>query len=219
MHLPPFFDTTYNGRKYFEVIVTAALLISAAKFYIIVRIVTFLSPLNSSKGRFITALRGIDYTNSFLVKVWLTMNPMKGLMLGFIFFIFLNSYLLFTVERINDNIGIACYYNERYRSSSRVRSYKEAVWNTVITFMTVGYGDFFPTSSQGRYIMILTVIGGQLYSAIVIGLVHSQLALTSEESGVLSIITNNRKEKAKRVSAATLIYYLLKLAGVKNNLL
>jgi hypothetical protein len=146
VHLPPFFDTTYYGRKYFEVILTGALLITAAKFFIVIRIITYMSPLNSSKGRFITALRGIDYTNSFLVKVWLTMNPLKGLLTCFLFFICLNSYLLFTVERINDNIGIACYYNER-ASSNRVRTFKEAIWNTVITFMTVGYGDFFPTSS------------------------------------------------------------------------
>jgi hypothetical protein len=43
--------------------------------------------------------------------------------------------------------------------------------------------------------------------------------LTSEESGVLNIISNNKKEKTKRMLAATLIYYLLKLSGIKNKLL
>lgn len=33
----------------------------------------------------------------------------------------------------------------------------------------------------GRYITIITTIGGQLYAAIVIGMVHGQLMLTSEE--------------------------------------
>lgn len=32
--------------------------------------------------------------------------------------------------------------------------------------------------------MIITVMGGQLFSALVIGMIHSQLQLTSEEAGV-----------------------------------
>lgn len=46
------------------------------------------------------------------------------------------------------------------------------MWLTIVTFLTVGYGDFYPTTNLGRYIMILTVMGGQLYSALVIGLIH-----------------------------------------------
>jgi hypothetical protein len=84
-------------------------------------------------------MRGIDYSNAFLVKVWLTMNPVKGLLLGFVFFIVLNAYMLFVSERIEDFDTITCYLNER-QSSNRVRTYKDAIWLTVITFLTVGYG-------------------------------------------------------------------------------
>jgi potassium channel subfamily K len=59
------------------------------------------------------------------------------------------------------------------------------VWLTLVTFLTVGYGDFYPTTNLGRYMMIFTAMGGQLSSAIVIGLIHGQLMLTSEESGVI----------------------------------
>lgn len=86
----------------------------------------------------------------------------------------------------------------------------------MVTFLTVGYGDYYPTTNLGRYMMIITVMGGQLYSALVIGMIHGQLMLTSEESGVLNIISNNRKEKNKRYISATLIYYILKMAGARN---
>jgi hypothetical protein len=60
------------------------------------------------------------------------------------------------------------------------------MWETIVTFMTVGYGDFYPLTYIGRYIQIMTAIGGQLYIALVVGLIHGQLMLTSEEAGVRS---------------------------------
>jgi hypothetical protein len=43
--------------------------------------------------------------------------------------------------------------------------------------------------------------------------------LTSEEAGVLNIIANNKKEKMKRYVAASLIYYVLKMAGHRHSAL
>ena len=65
-----------------------------------------------------------------------------------------------------------CYYDNGM-PITKVVFYKDAVWLTIITFMTVGYGDYSPTTNQGRYIMIITVMGGQMFSALVIGMVHS----------------------------------------------
>jgi voltage-gated potassium channel len=65
---------------------------------------------------------------------------------------------------------IPCYNEDRLTS---VQSYRDALWLVIITFLTVGYGDYYPTTNGGRYIAIITSMGGQLYSAIVIGLVHS----------------------------------------------
>ena len=104
------------------------------------------------------ALRGIDYTSAFLVKVWLTMNPIKGLLIGFLFFIFLNSYLLFIIERGSNNYLMTCYLKSD--PSGHVESYRDSIWLTIITFLTVGYGDFYPTSFAGRYILIITTMGG-----------------------------------------------------------
>lgn len=162
---------------------------------------------------FIRALRGIDYSTAFLVKVWFTMNPAKGLISGIICFVMLNSYILFLNERMAQVDVIDCYFDDRAQQNLQ---YRDAIWLTMVTFLTVGYGDYYPTTNLGRYMMIITVMGGQLYSALVIGMIHGQLMLTSEESGVLNIISNNRKEKNKRYISATLIYYILKMAGARN---
>ena len=153
------------------------------KLFTIIRVLVFQSPLNSSKGRFIvyfpslilsfssSALRGMDYTNSFLVKVWLTLNPIKGLAVSVSFIIMLNAYILMVSERVTNVDSIPCYSFDR-RSGVVVSKYRDSLWLTIITFLTVGYGDFYPTTNVSRYILIVTVICGQLYSAIVIGLIH-----------------------------------------------
>ena len=43
---------------------------------------------------------------------------------------------------------------------TKYRKYREAVWLTLVTFLTVGYGDFYPTTNLGRYMMIFTAMGG-----------------------------------------------------------
>jgi len=56
----------------------------ALRLLTVFRVLSFVSPLNSNKGKFIVALRGIDYSRTLLVKVWFTSNPIKGLTVGFI---------------------------------------------------------------------------------------------------------------------------------------
>ena len=70
-----------------------------------------------------------------------------------------------------------CY--ETTFEGSHINGFKDALWLTIITFLTVGFGDFYPFSNFGWYIMIITVFGGLLYSALVIGLIHSIIMLTS----------------------------------------
>ena len=59
------------------------------------------------------ALRGIDYTTAFLVKVWLTINPFKGLISAVTMLILLNSYLVLLNERTNIIDVIPCFAADR----------------------------------------------------------------------------------------------------------
>ena len=73
-------------------------LMVALKTYVVIEIMQHHSPVNSAKGRFIGALRGIDYSGFFMVKAWIQAYPVLSLMIALSYFIILNSYLLYISE-------------------------------------------------------------------------------------------------------------------------
>jgi voltage-gated potassium channel len=49
---------------------------------------------------------------------------------------------------------------ERYAPNSNIKSFGDALWWAVVTVTTVGYGDHFPVTLQGRVVAIGLMIGG-----------------------------------------------------------
>ena len=60
----------------------------------------------------------------------------------------LNSYLLYIVERAVDQKDLFICYETTFEIS-HINGYKDALWLTIITFLTVGFGDFYPFSNFG----------------------------------------------------------------------
>ena len=79
-----------------------------------------------------------------------------------------------------------------------VTTFRDALWVSVITFFTIGYGDFYPISIVGRLVAVVTCFGGLLYAAVIIGLVTGLLGLTSEEMSLLAYMSTGKKEKKRK---------------------
>jgi voltage-gated potassium channel len=56
--------------------------------------------------------------------------------------------------------SLAIFETERYRSGATITSFGKAVWWSITTVTTVGYGDFYPVTNTGRVIAVLLMIGG-----------------------------------------------------------
>jgi voltage-gated potassium channel len=56
--------------------------------------------------------------------------------------------------------GLAVLDAERGRPDSSIQSYPDALWWAVVTITTVGYGDFYPTTIEGRLVAVAMMIGG-----------------------------------------------------------
>jgi voltage-gated potassium channel len=69
--------------------------------------------------------------------------------------------------------SLAVLEAERGYPGSDIKSFGEALWWSVVTVTTVGYGDFSPVSVTGRIIAVLLMIGGISLIGVVTGTLAS----------------------------------------------
>jgi voltage-gated potassium channel len=56
--------------------------------------------------------------------------------------------------------ALAVFETERYQPGATINSFGKAVWWSITTVTTVGYGDCYPVTNTGRVIAVLLMIGG-----------------------------------------------------------
>jgi len=56
--------------------------------------------------------------------------------------------------------SIAILFAERSATEANIQSGADAIWWSFVTISTVGYGDFYPTTNQGRFVAIFVIIIG-----------------------------------------------------------
>jgi voltage-gated potassium channel len=56
--------------------------------------------------------------------------------------------------------SLAVFDKERYQSGATINSFGKAIWWSITTVTTVGYGDVYPVTNTGRVIAVLLMIGG-----------------------------------------------------------
>ena len=86
---------------------------------------------------------------------------------------------------------------ERHEPGSSIQSFGQALWWALTTITTVGYGDTFPLSTQGRFIAALLMIGGVALAGVGTATLASWIVSLVEEE-------NAEQEAATQAQVATL---------------
>jgi voltage-gated potassium channel len=69
-------------------------------------------------------------------------------------------YVIATTVLIVLMAGLAVLEAERGHPHSNIESYPQALWWAICTITTVGYGDFYPQTVEGRMVALALMIGG-----------------------------------------------------------
>lgn len=69
----------------------------------------------------------------------------------------------------------------------------------------MGFGDYYPVNHESRFFCILAAIGGVIFTATLIELLHSNLSLTDNEQIMLTYLSENENEKSRINLASRLI--------------
>jgi len=83
--------------------------------------------------------------------------------------------LVLMVILIIESGGFMVLQAERAATSANIQTAGDAIWWTYVTITTVGYGDRFPVTTQGRLVGILVMTTGVAVFATFAGLISSKL--------------------------------------------
>jgi len=205
-HLPPWSEFTSFYIHYYNLIQPTIIILMSLKVCYLWRVIAHYSPLNNQASKLIMTISKIETNNLLIFKTWITFNPIGSLLLVVVCYLVGASYIVMVSERINMVVDFFGYhqsgtcFNDHLTGviTTQATTYTEAFWLLTITFLTVGYGDFFPQTHIGRIIALFTVLLGQIYAAMIIGLVHNQLRLTNVDRSAFNFFeTKQYKDNCK----------------------
>src|SRR6202789_351785 len=86
--------------------------------------------------------------------------------------------------------SLAVFEKERYLHGATINSFGKALWWSITTVTTVGYGDVYPVTNTGRVIAVLLMIGGiSLVGVVTAALASWIIERVTEEEALMQTAT------------------------------
>mmetsp|Transcript_10390 Transcript_10390/g.16963 ORF Transcript_10390/g.16963 Transcript_10390/m.16963 type:complete len:828 (+) Transcript_10390:65-2548(+) len=200
-HCPPSLSIAsgYNWENLLSVLMFC-------RIYLVARYLSLHSVLFTSAGRFIGCLTNVDASTTLVLKMSLANHPHRVMSLAFVMLLSIASYSVFVFERTAafeymettqaDNV------DERHNS---MMYYGNVLWMMFITVLTVGYGDLFPYTPEGRVCTIIAAALGACCTALLIALIHNQLELSQQETKLVRFLQKDWVRKMVKLKACRCI--------------
>jgi voltage-gated potassium channel len=99
--------------------------------------------------------------------------------------------------------SLAVFDKERYLPGSTINSFGKALWWSITTVTTVGYGDVYPVTNTGRVIAVLLMIGGISLVGVVTAALASWIIqrVAQEETDIQSVTVAHIEELRSEIRA------------------
>jgi hypothetical protein len=184
------------GKKIFYRVEYAVALASFMKLSFPLRLVidSVLDKFNNS-----LVLRKLAYFNpnaQFALKIIIRNSPMKFAAISWMGILCLGAYILRIAEA---------------PAAQNSMDFTQMLWMSVVTSLTLGYGDVVPKSYIGRCVMAATILVSAILIAVSIVFLGSFLELKSSERHIVKIFSHAQMMKALENGASSFITNWLKL--------
>lgn len=222
IHSPPGFDYEFEnnelGRHYKTSFDAYCSVIMLGRLYMFVRLFDHYTSWTGERAIRVCKLIGFNPDSKFAIKSYLKYKSVIVLILIILLLTSLFGLAIRTIER-----SYPVLEGRKFSFDSLYNSF----WCVVVSMFTIGFGDIFPVTQFGRFIIIAaSIMGGFIQSMFVVTLTNT-LQLTKEEGSAYEELTrmNNVKSKLEG-DASKLITTLFRLnaamkkkMGVKKKML
>jgi potassium intermediate/small conductance calcium-activated channel subfamily N protein 2 len=96
-------------------------------------------------------------------------------------------------------------------------SYINGIWNIIVAVTTVGYGDFYPKSHIGRFILVTAVILGTVIISLTIVALNGIISFDENEKDAYQILDKIYFRKDLNDVCQKIIYYNYRIKLIKNS--
>lgn len=172
-------------------ILTAILLLRG---FFIIRPLLYLSLFNDQETEYCCKQLNFKSSLMFTLKCLSNYASLKVFSLAMVLILLILAYAIRIFERpANDNFD----------------NYFNALWLTIVTMTTVGYGDMTAKSSGGRVVSMIACFSGVFFVSMVIVSITSTLSLESHEYTLLAIMKKTESmEKKKEIAGKIIAKYI-----------
>ncbi|CAF2711391.1 unnamed protein product [Rotaria sp. Silwood2] len=184
-------STRITDSLYYASVDVALGLPMFARLYLLWRFIMFHSNLfRDASSRSVGFLNKVSIDYYFLIKAYLEQWPMFCLTIFCILVFLIGSWSLRACD---------------YTGTDEHFTMQNAMWLFIITFTTVGYGDFTPSTFCGRTIAAMIGLVGVLSTALLISVLTQKLQMNRWEKYVHNFVLNIELAKERKIQAANVI--------------
>ena len=97
------------------------------------------------------------------------------------------------------------------------KDYSDTFWVIIITMMTIGYGDIYPSTHFGRVVVFFAALVGMILTSLLIVSMSNFVTFLPEEKKAHNVIKKIEASEKKMTFSAKLIIEVIKLARIKKD--
>lgn len=215
---PPGYDKLLRGKvlngSYIYSLDSILLLVYLIKLYYFFRVYWNFSLWTSETVLQIGLKHKLPISTGFILKAQFKYTPYITMIILLVLSVVLFGFLLRIFE-----YGYAAdegfVYIGKAIENPNFKDYTDTFWVIIITMMTIGYGDIFPSTHLGRIVAFLAALVGMILVSLLIVSMSNFVTFSPEEKKAHYAIKKNEAIESRDKFSAELISNIMKLAFMK----